>query len=145
MQLCVSKKSRHHQGFTKNEYKNMLSGNFYTIQSILQEEGSVNATLELNSQHPIFAGHFPNQPVVPGACLLQIVKEIIQTVTKIDLQLLNASQIKFLSIIDPTKNSIVQIVIKYTINENTNIAVSATFSYDTTTCCKFNGVFKRTL
>ena len=127
----------------KHEYKNMLQGDFYTIQSIQPVEGSLQAVLKLNTQHPIFSGHFPGQPVVPGTCLLQIVKEMMQTVTGTDLQLLKAGQIKFLSIIDPVKNSIVQIAIRYITDENTNIAVSATFLYDTTTYCKFNGVFKQ--
>ncbi len=143
MFLCVSKKSIIRVLQRKNT-ECMLQGDFYTIQSTQNKDGSVNAVLELNSQHPIFIGHFPGQPVVPGACLLQIVKEIMQTVTKVDLQLLKANQIKFLSIIDPTKSSIVKMVIKYHTDENTNTAVSATFFYDTTTYCKFNGVFKLT-
>jgi 3-hydroxymyristoyl/3-hydroxydecanoyl-(acyl carrier protein) dehydratase len=30
----------------------------------------VRATLRIPDQHPMFAGHFPGQPIVPGAWLL---------------------------------------------------------------------------
>ena len=28
----------------------------------------------LNPQHAIYNGHFPQQPVVPGVCMLQMIK-----------------------------------------------------------------------
>ena len=30
----------------------------------------------LNPQHAIYSGHFPQQPVVPGVCMLQIIKRV---------------------------------------------------------------------
>jgi len=120
----------------------MLLGDFYTIQSIQEEDASINAILELNRQHPIFAGHFPSQPVVPGACLLQIVKEIMQTVTGNDLQLKKANQIKFLSIINPVNSSLLRVTIKHAADANDEITVSANFSDDTTIYCKFSGLFQ---
>ena len=120
----------------------MLSGDFFIIKTLQTEDNAASVLLEFNTEHLIFKGHFPGQPVVPGACLLQIVKEIMQTITGIELQLIKANQIKFLSIIDPVKNNILQIIIKHSITENAEITVSAVFSHDTTTCCKFSGLFK---
>lgn len=34
----------------------------------------------LNPQHAIYSGHFPQQPVVPGVCMLQIIKECIEKI-----------------------------------------------------------------
>ena len=120
----------------------MLSGDFFIIKTLQTADNAANVLLEFNTEHLIFKGHFPGQPVVPGACLLQIVKEIMQTITGMELQLIKANQIKFLSIIDPVKNNILQIIIKHSITENAEITVSAVFSHDTTTCCKFSGLFK---
>ena len=71
----------------------MLSGDFFIITTLQTEDNAASALLEFNTEHPIFKGHFPGQPVVPGACLLQIVKEMMQTITGMDLQLIKAHQI----------------------------------------------------
>jgi len=33
--------------------------------------------IRFDALHPIFAGHFPGHPIVPGACLIQIVEELL--------------------------------------------------------------------
>ena len=45
----------------------MLLADFYTIE-ILHETtpGEYTATVTLNAAHPLYAGHFPGNPVVPG-------------------------------------------------------------------------------
>jgi 3-hydroxyacyl-[acyl-carrier-protein] dehydratase len=30
----------------------------------------------LNPEHEIFVGHFPNNPILPGVCIVQMIKEI---------------------------------------------------------------------
>jgi len=120
----------------------MLLGDFYTIRSIQKEDDSIKVVLELHAAHPIFEGHFPGQPVVPGACLLQMVKEIMQTFIGSEVQLVKAHQLKFISLIDPLKNNILQMVLTHSTNENGEVAVSAALSNDTVVCFKFTGVFQ---
>lgn len=50
----------------------MLQGSFYDIQQS-NPDGYV---IRFNPAHPIFSGHFPEHPVVPGACIVQIVEEL---------------------------------------------------------------------
>ncbi len=120
----------------------MLLGDFFTISSIQKEGDSSKAILELNAAHSIFEGHFPGQPVVPGACLLQMVKEIMQIITCSEMQLIKAHQLKFIFLIDPAKNTILQMVLTYSINENNEVKVLAILSKDTVVCFKFNGMFQ---
>jgi 3-hydroxyacyl-[acyl-carrier-protein] dehydratase len=120
----------------------MLQGDFFTISSIQKQSDSTKAMLELNVQHPIFKGHFPGQPVVPGACLLQMVKEIMQTITDSNMQLIKAHQVKFISLIDPAKNNILLMVLTHNTTENGEVAVSAMLSNDTVACFKFSGLFQ---
>lgn len=49
-----------------------LLNKLYSI--IAQDETSF--TIRFDASHPIFAGHFPGHPVVPGACLIQIAEEM---------------------------------------------------------------------
>ena len=120
----------------------MLLGDFFTINSIQKQGDAVKAVLELNIAHPIFRGHFPGQPVVPGACLLQMVKEILQTIKGNNIQLIKAHQLKFISLINPAENNILEMALTCSNAENGEITASVTCSYGTTTCFKFSGVFQ---
>jgi 3-hydroxymyristoyl/3-hydroxydecanoyl-(acyl carrier protein) dehydratase len=56
----------------------MLLNSFYTLEAAPETTPTrVQATIRLNPDHAIFAGHFPGQPVVPGVCMLQIIKELL--------------------------------------------------------------------
>jgi 3-hydroxyacyl-[acyl-carrier-protein] dehydratase len=69
--------------------------------------GSARAILRINWGHPIFEGHFPGRPVVPGACLLQGMKELLSMAIGEDVRLTRANQLKFISVIVPDLNETV--------------------------------------
>ena len=52
----------------------MLLHSFYDIVQSNQEDRYV---IQFNAQHPIFSGHFPEHPIVPGACLVQIAEDLL--------------------------------------------------------------------
>jgi len=75
---------------------------FYTVQSIDRtESGNFTARIVLNKEHDIFKGHFPGNPVTPGVCMMQIVKELTEECTGTQLFLKSASNVKFMAIINP--------------------------------------------
>lgn len=75
---------------------------FYTVQSIDRtESGNFTARIVLNKDHDIFKGHFPGNPVTPGVCMMQIVKELAEECTGTQLFLKSASNVKFMAIINP--------------------------------------------
>ena len=75
---------------------------FYTLQSYEQaENGTYTAHIFLNKDREIFKGHFPGNPVTPGVCMMQIVKELSEEITGLPLFLKTASNIKFMAIINP--------------------------------------------
>ncbi len=119
----------------------MLQQDLFTILSIQKEENAAKVVLSINSKHAIFEGHFPGRPVLPGACQLQIVKEIMQTILNAEFQLIKGNHLKFLSLIDPNTAGILQMELKHTTTENNELAVTAILFNDGTTCFKFNGIF----
>lgn len=119
----------------------ILEGDFYTITGAVTEPESTRATLKINPGHPIFKGHFPGQPVVPGVCMMQMVKELVETATSRPLRLHTGLELKFLSVIDPGRNDIVQAETNYTILASGDINVTARLYFNEITFFKFKGVF----
>jgi len=124
----------------------MLKDSFYTISEITSETTSFIAILQLREDHPLYQGHFPGQPVVPGVCMMQIVKELAAMATTKALALQTADTMKFLQQIDPRHTPVLRAELSYWIleddSESMSIRVSAIFLKETSPCFKFNGVFR---
>ena len=56
----------------------MLNSTFYTIRKRTDTEGGVDYRVSLNASHIIYEAHFPGNPVTPGVCIIQIVKELVE-------------------------------------------------------------------
>lgn len=96
-------------------------------------------TLQLYGEHEIFKGHFPGQPVVPGACMLQMVKEILSDTLGETFQLKKADSLKFLAPVDPRVTDGLQLKISYKISEN-GLQVNATLTANEVACFKMQGM-----
>lgn len=120
----------------------ILLNDFFNIQSLQQEEARITAGLEINASHNIFNGHFPNQPVVPGVCMMQMVKELLEHVDQKTYLLTRGDEIKFLAVIDPVANNKVTADVKYTTNEDGSITVNASLFKEELIHFKFKGAFK---
>src|SRR5690349_7128549 len=120
---------------------------FYKINQVTsQAEGNktkIAAHLTINKSHPIFDGHFPGLPIVPGVCMVQIVKEITEYQLSKKLVMTSASNIKFLSVINPLKNNEVnaEIVLAPTSN---SFDVEAKLFFGELTFFKIKAVFSNT-
>ncbi|WP_299179935.1 3-hydroxyacyl-ACP dehydratase [uncultured Chryseobacterium sp.] len=111
---------------------------FYTLQSHEKaENGSFIANIILNKDHDIFKGHFPGNPVTPGVCMMQIVKELTEEFTGKKLFLKSASNIKFMAIINPVENPELKLQLDITENEN-EVKVKNTTSFGETIALKMS-------
>lgn len=79
----------------------MLLNDFYTITDMQQGEGTFSCLALFNKAHDIFKGHFPAQPVVPGVCMMAMVKELLQQQVGTNLLLRHAGNVKFMQLITP--------------------------------------------
>jgi 3-hydroxyacyl-[acyl-carrier-protein] dehydratase len=119
----------------------MLQGNFFDISHLETTASDVSCLLTINAGHKIFEGHFPGQPVVPGVCLMQMVKELFEQVLGKKMNLQTASEMKFLAVINPQENNIIQATLKSTTSDSGNIQASAVFFKDALIHFKFKGLF----
>lgn len=119
----------------------MLAGNLFHIKTMLSQEGKIDALLQIDASHKIFEGHFPGQPVVPGVCMMQMIKEILEKDLGKRLQLTVADQLKFLTLIDPTQTNSIQSELKYKMDEDGRIHLTAQLYNVTITYFKMKASF----
>ena len=104
----------------------MLLDNFYTF---LSSESSDSTTwtiqIELNPDHTVYQGHFPEHPVVPGVCLLQLIKECAENIRQQKLQITQVSSCKFLSAINPIETPRIAIVLSLKETEEGKLQLQA--------------------
>ena len=96
----------------------ILLNDFFTISDKVTSETEVWAELFINADHKIFEGHFPNQPVVPGVCMMQMIKEIVEEVIEKQTNLVQAAELKFLAVINPLENNLINASIKIAAEES---------------------------
>jgi 3-hydroxyacyl-[acyl-carrier-protein] dehydratase len=118
----------------------MLAGKLYTLEQehTVGEAGTYQVLW--NAAHPIFEGHFPGRPVVPGVCMMQTVQELLERLLQKKVLLKKASNMKFLNMIDPVANPKVEIGVQYKLQEG-EIKVTASLKYEALTFMKFQGTF----
>jgi 3-hydroxyacyl-[acyl-carrier-protein] dehydratase len=124
--------------------KNTLLENFYTETSTtFSEQNQINFTsqIHLNSEHPIYKGHFAQIPITPGVCLTQIIKEILMEKLQKELVLTQGDNIKFLAMINPKESPDLELNFTLKTNEN-GLEVVANYSAKGTTYTKFKGKFQ---
>ncbi|MBZ5858852.1 hotdog family protein [Flavihumibacter profundi] len=117
----------------------MLIADFCTVSGFDHKDGTIKAVLNWNAGHAIFQGHFPGQPVVPGVCMMQLVKEILEIGLQKKMALQQGSQMKFLQFIDPRIQPSVEISLDYTENEYGQLLVNASLQMAGTVFFRFSG------
>ncbi|MFP3592391.1 3-hydroxyacyl-ACP dehydratase [Chryseobacterium sp. SIMBA_038] len=116
---------------------------FYTLQSSEKEEnGRFIANINLNKDHDIFNGHFPGNPVTPGVCMMQIVKELTEEFTGTQLFLKSASNVKFMAIINPFETPDLTLQLDITETED-EVKVKNTTSFGETIALKMSVNYKK--
>ena len=107
----------------------MLIPHFYSVKEFNFTDNQLKSIIELNPEHDVFKGHFPNNPVTPGVCMLQILKELTEQATNTNLFIKECSNVKFMALINPETNAVLAITIDINqVEENFKIKASASFN-----------------
>ena len=130
----------------------MLLKDFYTVihhsgpEEELSQKGipaeRYRFTLELNPAHPVYEGHFSGNPVVPGVCQVQMISELISVIKRSALRLMHAENVKFLSLMVPDKNRVIDADIHVRTAENGDFSVNATLQEGEIVFIRFKGLFR---
>jgi 3-hydroxyacyl-[acyl-carrier-protein] dehydratase len=117
------------------------TNDLFNFDKIEHQQSAILVMLSVCKDSRILKGHFPGHPVVPGACMLQVVKEVLENSFNRPLILKKADQLKFMAMIDPSNTQTVQLDIDYKSLEDGSLAVNAKLSYAEVVHFKFQGSF----
>ncbi|MFY0481866.1 3-hydroxyacyl-ACP dehydratase [Flavobacterium sp. PLA-1-15] len=122
----------------------MLLKDFYTVEKLENvSEGKYNATVHLNKQHDIFKGHFPGNPVTPGVCMMQIIKELSQEIVGSSLFMISSSNVKFMALINPEVHPLLRLELEISGDLNTEVKVKNTTFFEETVALKLTNTYKK--
>lgn len=121
----------------------MLLKDFYTVEKLENiAPGKYSAFIVLNNKHDVFKGHFPGNPVTPGVCMMQIIKELTQDILGCSLIMTASSNVKFMAIINPDINPNLKLDLEILGDNSSEIKVKNTTSFNDTIALKLSNVYK---
>ena len=122
----------------------MVLKDFYKI---LSEEKTADSkysiTILVNEKHEIFKGHFPGNPIMPGVCMIQIIKELTEKITESTLMIQTLANVKFMALINPEKNPELRLELDITTTEDNLVKVKNTTYFNETVALKLSNVYKK--
>lgn len=126
--------------------RRMLLNKLYRIRSLNADtDGSgFLAEIEIDPNHPLFEGHFPGNPILPGVCTVQIIKELLEHSIQKSLRMTKAGNIKYLGFVNPVTMPLLTIHLQIKPTETTNLSCSATVTAQGVSVCSFKGEFSPT-
>jgi 3-hydroxyacyl-[acyl-carrier-protein] dehydratase len=119
----------------------MLLNDFFRITNV-QKGDSHTLGIELNAGHQIFKGHFPGNPITPGVCLAQMVKESMEYITHKKLVLKQGSNLKFTAVLNPNEHPTVTINIQFKEKEDQLLYADSRIFAGDTVFFTFKGTFQ---
>ena len=78
----------------------------FQITSVDHSENILLADVILYEENPLFKGHFPNNPIMPGVLNVEIVEQILSETMQMQVKQIN--QIKFLTPVVPNKDEVLK-------------------------------------
>lgn len=79
----------------------ILKNSLYKIEKSETEGQGCRYHLALDPDHFIYQAHFPGQPITPGACLIQMAKELLEEHLSQALLIQHIKDVKFIATVSP--------------------------------------------
>ena len=99
----------------------ILKNSLYTIADKRMEGSGIFYQILLDKNHFIYKAHFPNEPITPGVCIIQIAKELLEDYLHEEYEISYIKNIKFLSVLSPLSTpSVAYVFDKVTFLPETN-------------------------
>ena len=116
----------------------MLVKDFYTIDGkAAQADGSVVYNVSLNAAHDVYKGHFPERPITPGVCNIQMIKELAEDSCGRQLTLTSIARCRLTAMVTPDGSPKLDVKIQWDAADQNKLA--ATIYYGDTIYMTLSG------
>lgn len=120
----------------------MLLKDFYKIQSLEKNDSQKHlAIILINKKHDVFKGHFPGNPIMPGVCMMQIIKELTEKITMRTLMMQTLTNVKFMALINPDVTPELRLELDISTDNDLVKVKNATY-FNETIALKLSSVYK---
>lgn len=113
--------------------------------SVVSKEGADNTfkyRLHLNAAHEVYKGHFPGNPISPGVCSIQTIRECCEDALHNRLTIRSIKLCRFSTLLTPTKCTEITVGLSITPNAN-DYTVVADITNGDETFVSFKGTLER--
>ena len=104
--------------------------NLFIIKGITENDEGFTAIVETNPDHPVYLAHFPNNPITPGACIIQFACTLLEQKQNRKLWIKTIKNVKFLSSIVPEKGKEVKFSYSHIVEEAAECKVQVVVNDD---------------
>jgi 3-hydroxyacyl-[acyl-carrier-protein] dehydratase len=108
----------------------MLKDDFFRILNVDKFSDKTEYSVQLNSEHSVYQNHFPENPVTPGVCIIQTVKELVAETLACPLFLQKVVRVRYFKAINPLAHAVINISLNVSEKEGAYSVSATVFSED---------------
>lgn len=107
----------------------MIDGSFYTIVGTYDTDPlHIRREIVFCMDHVIFKAHFPDDPIVPGVCTLEIIRQLVTEVVGGEIRIPTVKNMKFLNLMTPAEGKVFTFDIQLVEQSETLFSAKTTIS-----------------
>ncbi len=116
---------------------------FYEITDWQSNENTAKATIKLDANDPLFKGHFPHLPILPGACMVQLTHHLLDKAIGQKTTFVKSGAIKFLIPVNPLTEPELTAQLKFQAAEDGSYKVEQNLTRGDLIFFKFSGLYQK--
>lgn len=113
----------------------------FRLTRVLSETMPVQFRMSIDPASPVFEGHFPGNPVLPGVIMVEAVRQGLSEVMGRVFRLHSSQATKFLAVVNPIHDPEVMLSFSFS-EEAEGVKVDARIFHDATVFFKMKAVFR---
>ena len=95
----------------------ILKDHLFTVKNQNISNGKAEFRIRLNAENFIYQAHFPNNPITPGVCLIQMAVELFDSLKGTHFNIKTLRNVKFIASISPLEFPEVDFTLEFVQNE----------------------------